>query len=331
MFLPIVYLHGTAGELFKEQAWTVAFSLLSSLVVAILVIPMLSSRFLKKTSMTLQKKNSIHFPRYRRFLSGILKKRWLVIIGAIAMVTLAIRLIPVVGSEFIPKTDLNDYSIDIKLPEGTELYRTDNIVVSIENNIRELLGNDIKTIYSIIGPTDDLGEGESSILHDENTATINITLNENHEISTEDVFLKINGILANIPDIEAQFTQIQTALELTLGTESAPVVIEIQGEDLDQIQELTEQAKEQMLTIADIFNVETSFGEGRPEIDIVLDRTRAGLNNISINQLSSQLMVQFEGTEAGQWENEGEMRDITIELPEIEVDQIEQSHQGSLC
>ncbi len=323
VFLPIVYLHGTAGELFKEQAWTVAFSLLSSLVVAILVIPMLSSRFLKKTSMTLQKKNSIHFPRYRRFLSGILKKRWLVIIGAIAMVALAIRLIPVVGSEFIPKTDLNDYSIDIKLPEGTELYRTDNIVVSIENNIRELLGNDIKTIYSIIGPTDDLGEGESSILHDENTATINITLNENHEISTEDVFLKINGILANIPDIEAQFTQIQTALELTLGTESAPVVIEIQGEDLDQIQELTEQAKEQMLTIADIFNVETSFGEGRPEIDIVLDRTRAGLNNISINQLSSQLMVQFEGTEAGQWENEGEMRDITIELPEIEVDQIE--------
>ena len=50
VFLPIVYLHGSSGELFKEQAWTVAFSLLSSLAVAILVIPMLSSRLLKKTT-----------------------------------------------------------------------------------------------------------------------------------------------------------------------------------------------------------------------------------------------------------------------------------------
>jgi len=323
VFLPIVYLHGTSGELFKEQAWTVAFSLLSSLVVAILVMPMLSSRFLKKTSTILQKKKSISFPRYRRFLSGILKKRWLVILGAIAMVVLGILLIPLVGSEFIPKTDLNNYSIEIKLPEGTELYRTENIVVSIENNIRELLGEDIKTTYSIIGPTDDLGEGESSILHDENTATIYITLKEDHKISFDDVYLKINGILSNIPDLEAQFIQEQTALELTLGTETAPVVIEIQGEDLDQIQNLTEQAKEQALTVDELFNVKTSFDEGRPEINIVLDRTRAALNNISINQLSSQLGIQFAGTDAGQWENEGEMRDITIELPEIGVNQIE--------
>ena len=43
VFLPIVYLHGASGEMFKDQAWTVAFALLSSLVVAMLVIPMLVS------------------------------------------------------------------------------------------------------------------------------------------------------------------------------------------------------------------------------------------------------------------------------------------------
>ena len=45
VFLPIVYLHGASGELFKDQAWTVAFSLLSSLVVAIFLIPMMYHRF----------------------------------------------------------------------------------------------------------------------------------------------------------------------------------------------------------------------------------------------------------------------------------------------
>ncbi len=322
VFLPIVYLHGTAGELFKDQAWTVSFSLLSSLVVAILVLPMLSSRFLKKTAINLQKKKSIHFPRYKKFLSVILKKSWLVIIGAVVLVALALFLIPFVGSEFIPKTELNDYSIDIKLPEGTELYRTDNIVDSIEKNITELLGDNLETIYSIVGPSEVIEE-ESSVLQDENTATIKIRLKKNHTISYDEVFSKINNLLANIPDLEAQLTQEQTTIELTLGTETAPVVIEIKGEDLDQIQQITEQAKEQALTINGLYNVKTSFDEGRPEVDIVLDRTRAGLNNISVNTLNSQLGVQFRGTDAGQWNNEGEMRDITIKLPEIAVSNIE--------
>ncbi|HDY89592.1 MAG TPA: efflux RND transporter permease subunit, partial [bacterium] len=323
VFLPIVYLHGTAGELFKDQAWTVAFSLLSSLVVAILVIPMLSTRFLKKYSAIHLEKRSIQFPRYRKILAGILKKKLLVICCAVLMIALALRLIPVVGSEFIPKTDLNDFSIEIKLPEGTELYRTENVVNDIEQYLDEILGNDLKTMYSIIGSSDNPGENESSVLIDENTANIKFTLKKDHEIPSEDVLLKVNSVLDDIPDMEAQFIHDQTALELTLGTESAPVVIEIQGEDLDYIQQLTEKTKQQVLTIDDLFNVETNFDEGRPEINIVIDRVRAGLQNIGIDQLSSQLQIQLMGTDAGQWDSEGELRDITIELPEIGLSEIE--------
>ncbi len=322
VFLPIVYLHGTAGELFKEQAWTVAFSLMSSLVVAILVIPMLSTRFLKNYKAVHIEKRSIRFPLYRKILSSILKKRLLVIFAAAAMVALTVQLIPIVGSEFIPKTDLNDFSIEIKLPEGTELYRTENVVINIEGHIREILGEDLKSLYSIIGSSDDSGARESSVLIDENTANIKFTIRKDHQITSEDVFLNINGVLTDIPDIKAQVIFDQTALELTLGTEIAPIVIEIQGEDLDRLQELTEQAKQQVLTIEELYNVETSFDEGRPEIEIVLDRVRAGLQNIGIAQMSSQLQAQLMGTNAGQWENKGELRDITIELPEISPNQL---------
>ncbi|MCE5250765.1 efflux RND transporter permease subunit [bacterium] len=320
VFLPIVYLHGTAGELFKDQAWTVAFSLLSSLVVAMLIIPMLSTRFLRTSAH--DKKQSIRFPFYKKFLEGVLRIKWIMIILTVLMMVLAWQLIPLVGSEFMPKSDMNEYSIDLKLPEGTELYRTDSVVQNIETRLKEALGSDLQMTYSVIGPSAEIS-GESSILADENTASISLTLDAKHTITSDAVFARINAVLADIPDIETQVRQVQTELEMTLGTETAPIVIEIQGEDLDQLQALTEQAKQQVASIGELYNVETSFDKGRPEVEIVLDRVRAGLLNIGINTLSSQLTTQLTGVDAGQWDNQGEMRDIVVKLPDVTLSQLD--------
>ena len=194
VFLPIVYLHGSAGELFKDQAWTVGFSLASSFVVAILVIPILITRILKTSPSTIQR-TSIKFPRYASFLSEILQKRWFVIVGAIGIVMLAVFLIPFVGSEFIPKTDLGEFSIELKLPEGTELKRTEQTVTNIENIIYELLGDEIKTIYSKIGPTADLTGDETSVFEDENTATMKIILKQEHHLSSQEIISRLSKTL----------------------------------------------------------------------------------------------------------------------------------------
>jgi len=323
VFFPIVYLHGSAGELFKEQAWTVAFSLFSSLIVAILVMPMLSARFLKNTQNRLNGAHSIRINRYGGFLKGALRMRWVIIAAAIAIGAGAVQLIPVVGSEFIPKTDSNEFTVELKLSEGTELFRTESTVAGIEKSIVSVLGNDIKTLYSIVGPSTEIGGQTGLLFEDENTATIKVILKEDHVLSTDAVSVHISNILDTVPDLEAHVFQEQTALALTLGTETSPVVIEIQGEDLDQIQELIEQTKQQALELGELFNVETSFDEGRPEIDIVIDRIRAGLYNIGIQNISSQLGSALSGTEAGQWETGGELQDITIELPRIGVNQLD--------
>jgi len=85
VFLPIVYLQGAASELFKDQAWTVAFSLLSSLFVALLVIPMLFSRFIKPRKKKIQD-SSVRFGWYAKFLASVLKVKYLVIILAAVLV-----------------------------------------------------------------------------------------------------------------------------------------------------------------------------------------------------------------------------------------------------
>jgi len=322
VFLPIVYLHGTSGELFKEQAWTVAFSLLCSLAVAMLVIPMLSSKFLGRYTSPERLGRSLRFPRYRKFLSWLLKGRFTVIGAAVAFIALGFILMSRVGGEFMPQTKLNDYVIDVKLPEGTELYRTEEVVKGLEQRIRDILGDDITSMYSIAGTSENISANEQAVLLDENTASIHFTLRDNHAIGMDALFTGVNAVLDATPDLEARFSHDQTALELSLGTEAAPIVIELRGEDLDRLQDLTEQAKNQVASIGDLYNLETSFDEGRPEIEIVVDRVRAGLQNIGISQISSQLQAALTGTQAGQWDESGEIRDITIELPKITPGQL---------
>ncbi len=322
VFLPIVFLHGAAGELFKDQAWTVAFSLLSSLVVAVLVIPMLSNRFLQTTPGN-KRYQSIQFSGYGEFLSKVLDRKWLVILASLVAIAVAVLLIPIVGSEFIPKTDSTEFSIDITLPEGTELRRTEATVANIEALIREAGGTDIETIYSKIGPSATITGDQSSIFEDENTAIMKIILKANTAVASDKIINRIAAILDDIPDLETKFVQEQTALQTTLGTETAPIVVEVKGEDLEIIQILADQVKQQLQTMPELFNFESSFDEGRPEVNVVLDRVKAGIYNVSIENISSQLQDQLMGRNAGEWETEGELQDITIKLPYLSVGQLE--------
>ncbi|MFH1940522.1 MAG: efflux RND transporter permease subunit [bacterium] len=322
VFLPIVYLHGVSGELFKDQAWTVAFSLLSSLVVAVFVIPMLSSRFLKKTQSFVQPR-SIRFKGYASFLSKILEKRWWILLGACVLVGAAILLIPVLGSEFIPKTDSDVFTVELTLPEGTELMRTEQVVDNVESVAREILIDEVRTIYSHVGPSSVLGGKEESVFEDENHAVLRIILRKERRRDVNTIIASLDAALARIPDLEVQFNREETALQSALGTDEAPIVVEIKGEALDVIEGLTEQIKQKMAGMTDLFNVETSFEAGMPEVEVVVDRLRAGLRGIGVETISSQIQDQLMGKESGQWEHEGEMKDITVRLPDVSMNAFE--------
>ena len=93
VFLPIVYLHGASGELFKDQAWTVTFSLVSSLFVAILVIPMLYDRItgwqVRGAGGGTRGGNGIRITGYSPLLRTLLRRRWVVIGCALMLLVIA--------------------------------------------------------------------------------------------------------------------------------------------------------------------------------------------------------------------------------------------------
>ncbi len=320
VFLPIVYLHGSAGELFKDQAWTVAFSLISSLFVAILVIPMLSVWLLKHEKS--KKMTSVGFPGYPRFLAKVLNNSGRIILIAVILVIGTYFLLPVVGSEFIPKTESNDFTINIRLAEGTEINRTEGTVKNIETIVQNILGDEIEILYSLIGPTTSLTGLEETEYQDENTASILFKLVPDHKGTGKQIVSRLSTALHQIADFEFDIVQEQSELQNILGTKSSPIVVEIQGQDLETIQTLTEQAKQRLENISDLVNMTTNFDEGRPEVQVHVDRVRSGLLGINIETITQQIEDHLSGREAGDWQNEGESQDILVKVPDVSLSEL---------
>ncbi|MCP4566135.1 MAG: efflux RND transporter permease subunit, partial [FCB group bacterium] len=322
VFLPIIYLHGAAGELFKEQAWTVAFSLISSLFVALAVIPMLASKLLKKREHVAvpeprpDSSKSVQFPAYGKFLEAMLKRRKIVVLVAFLLVVAAYLLIPMVGSEFIPHTDQGELYINLLLPEGTALERTEGVVKTVETIIGEQYGAHLAHIYSHVGPAS-ASSGEEDTLTDENNAVIQLVLKPGTELSTTALTTWLDTQLSDLPDLKAQVIQQQTALQTTLGTTSAPLVVEIKGKDLETLEKLADDVKETLTQIPGLANVETGFQGGRPEIDIEIDRTAASQFSLQVENIGSQLKNRLSGVELGDLEDNGEYIDINLRTPDV--------------
>ena len=315
VFLPIVYLHGASGALFRDQAWTITFSLFSSLVAAILLIPMLYNYFFKNSKKTGTAK-SVQVKGYGRFLGRLLKYRWVVIICAILLLASSVLLIPYIGTEFMPKSESRQFTLEVKMQEGTRLKRTDAAVGNLENSIREVLGDHLETIYSQVGPSTGLLTSQNALFQGENTASIKVILKPDSNYGSAIAIQSISQAIGEMPDLGLKFVEDQTALGGIMGTDEAPLVIEIQGEDLKVIEDLSNQVKTAVQKIPELYNLEASMEGGSPEVEIIIDRLRAGIFNLSVSNVVTQIQNQLTGKTAGSIEKGGEMQDITIRLPE---------------
>ena len=326
VFLPIVYLHGASGELFKDQAWTVTFSLVSSLFVAILVIPMLYDRLVgrggSRTALTegaalptvAASSKGLQMTGYSRLLRKLISHRWLVIGAAVGLMVVTVFLLPFIGTEFMPRTESKAFTVLMKMPEGTRLERTASAVDNLEQLLYAITGDSLSTVYSHIGE----GSGsENAIFEGENTAMMKVILSPACPVSPEAVIEQLVRTAENPDGLELTIKQEENSLSSLLGSEGAPIVVEVRGEELDEIAAITEEVKNRMQDVSGLYNILSSIEDGAPEITVSIDRTMAGINNLSVSTVIEQLKQQLGGKEAGKMEYRGEMRDIIIKVPDI--------------
>jgi HAE1 family hydrophobic/amphiphilic exporter-1 len=312
VFIPIVYLHGASGELFRDLAWTVTFSLLSSLFVALLVIPMFYDRLTRRKEGKTASK-AVQFKVYSHHLRRLLTHRWWVIAVSAAILVVSILLVPYVGTEFLPRTEGKDFTISVKLPEGTRLERTDAVVNNLEYLLHSITGDSLTQVYSHIGK----GSSGNQIFEGEHTAMMKVILSDQSNISPAYLIARFSEATIDIDGLELAFRQDDNSLSEFLGDEEAPIVVEVKGDHLEEIASLTDEVVSRMSSVEGLYNIKSSMADGAPELNININRTIAGIHNISVATVIQQIGQQLQGHDVGKMDFKGEMRDIVIKVPDL--------------
>jgi hydrophobic/amphiphilic exporter-1 (mainly G- bacteria), HAE1 family len=318
VFLPIVYLQGPSGELFKDQAWTVAFSQLASLVVAILVIPMLFVQFFRKDKME-PRERPPKLEAYRSLLDKVLHHKTVLIAASVVMVLGAYLLLPIIGSEYLPQSDTRAIAVDITLTNGTPLSRTSATVSQIEGQLLQLFEGQLDKVYAHVGPQQSQSGIKNENIYNENKASLKLIFREDIALEIGPVTSRLSAYFEALPGIEATFSNDESALYAVRGDEQMPFVVEISGADFGKLRSLSDSVMLVMAANEHVYDPVSDLEEGVPQIQVDVDKYRAGLLGLSIDDVIVQIKDQLEGKNAGTIERGGEMQDIRIKVPQISL------------
>jgi len=333
VFLPILYVKGIASELFSPMGYTITFSLLTSLLVALTLVPMLSSKILrfkmKDNSPSVSKENLVqdslnHGGRifnivreeYGILINWSLRHRGIVFILAVIIFVGSIMLIPFVGTEFIPSSDQGQFNINITLPTGTNLETTRKVVSEVEKIVSKM--PEIKSMLTTAGEGSG-GMGFSSQGGNSGTIMVNLVEQNKREKSMAQIINELRQKIDTYPDTQIKFGE--QGFSFSSGSD---LEVKISGDSLDELENI---ANRILITIAEVegvYDLESSVEDVRPELHVNIDREKANLYGLNTAQIASTVHDALLGRVASIYQEKGEQIDIRIRLEEKDRNSIEE-------
>lgn len=326
VFLPIVFVDGIAAEIFGPLALTVIFSHIAALVVSLMLVPMLSSRWLNEVpneeiylTGTYKGYNpvmwfNIGFEKvakiYGRFLKWALRKRKTVLIATMAILVGSIALFPLVGMEFIPKTDEGQVSISVEMPTGTILEETEKAVTQIEEVVKKV--PELEHIYTSIGSS---GGGNGAIFATSSSHSANVSLKlvdlDKRNRSTEEVANDVRQQLDFLPDAKITVSEVATSQ----GMGGSAIQVNLRGDDLHVLRDIADIIAGEIEQVDGTYNVKTSLDSSKKEFQLVIDQKRASQYGLTTSQVLSAVRISFAGQKVSQFRTGDDEIDVKLEMP----------------
>jgi hydrophobic/amphiphilic exporter-1 (mainly G- bacteria), HAE1 family len=321
VFIPIVFVEGIAGQLFRDQALTVTFSLIMSLIVSFTLIPMLASLGSKRSATKGFKKSSESFnslgrfsAAYEKILRSVLKFKWLTLAGAFGVFFLSLTLVSKLPTELIPQLSEGEFYFDVSLPEGTALPTTNKVMQKMEQIALE--NSEVDSVYISVGSRNVSG-GLSLKTKDENLAQISIVIKDRSDSAMEQrVIAQLRQAYSELPQADAQFGRpsffsLKTPMELLFF-----------GEDLEVMKNYTLSLLPEISKVEGLIDVRASLETGNPELVIQFDRDQLARLGFTIDGVSQTLNQRVNGTVVSRFQQPDRQIDIRLRNREIDRDSV---------
>jgi multidrug efflux pump subunit AcrB len=321
-FLPVVFLYGVSKFLFSALALAFCLSLLASFVVAMTVIPLFCSRYLKQVAHTegheAASENAGHKSLWGKFNAGFnrlfnklldfyeywvrraLVRPGLTVALLAGLFLLSLAIYPFLGLAFFPRTDAGQFTINLKAPTGTRIEVTEQYVAKVENLIRQAVDpKDFKLVVSNIGVTPDFSSLYTTNAG-EYTATVQVQLQDEHRRSSFDYMQQVQDELSRQdPEIRTFFSSGSMVDAILNMGMPAPIDVQVSSSNLERSYGIAQDLASQIRGLHGVGQVYIPQDMNYPALRLDVDRVHAGELGLSqkdvvdnvITALNSNLMI----------------------------------------
>ncbi|MDY6971649.1 MAG: efflux RND transporter permease subunit [Thermodesulfobacteriota bacterium] len=328
IFLPLVFVRGVSGILFKELAYVIIFALMCSLTVSLSLVPMLASRLLKSGRHGL-KEPSCQTNRwyaaaavalsnignaYQHLLRWALGHRLLTIFAAATVLGASLLLFPLIGSEFLPPSDEGEVSVTGKMEIGTRLDLVDAQTRLMEAIVQPSVPEAVASVVTIgaSGWRADAGaEGEISM------SLLPASQRERSNAAiAQDLRRRLSGRVPGM-EIRVRAPQSQFLLERLLGGDEG-LTVEIRGYELGRLDALAGSVQKLIVDVPGITDIQTSLEAGIPQHEIRVNRDKAADLGLSVRDVIQLLQTAVAGSRAGEYRTGANSYRILVKLKDAE-------------
>ncbi len=318
IFLPIVFMEGTTSLLFLALALVVVFSLVCSLLVALTLVPMLSSQFLTvgkgiPGEETRAGRFRHKFDRFERWYSdrvrGVTSSKLAVFGVTILLVGGAVVMWPYVPVELAPSTDANEVRVDLRMDDGTNLAVVSTYLQELEGIVREVV------------PQDAIENMSTQIWRGRGRIDITMPNPEDRTISSDALADDIRRVVTGaVPGAEIR-VRAQPGLWVLRrlfsgGGGDEALQLQLLGHDQEQAIQVARQIRQRMQRVDGIEDVRIGGeeDEGQPEQTILIDRERIAQLGLSVQDVGRAVQLSVGGGQAGSFREGGDEFTIRVRL-----------------
>jgi len=327
VFMPMVFVRGMAGIIFKQLAYVISFSLFVSLFVALTMVPMLSSRFLRRSEADAGaakslKTRAVKLTRgsiarlekaYRSLLGYALDHRGLVLGLAVFLLVGSLYLIRFVGNEFMPPTDEGEVRVSVEMEVGTRLGLMDDKIKTVSDIVR-------REVPELVSLEESAGGGGWRSGANTGNITVKLVPKTQRARSSEQVANDLRRPLANIPGVivRTRASGGQQMMGMRGGGGQERLQVEIRGFDLTVAQSLAQQVRQVIRNVPGVTDTRVSREVGNPEELFIIGRDAAADMKLSITQIGRTIQTILMGTQASMYREAGREFRILVKVKDSE-------------
>lgn len=289
VFLPIVFVQGMSRQLFQDIGLTIAYSLIASLVIALTVVPAMSSKMFKKIKNKENKFMDILSNWYAKLLGVALKLKIVVILFVIVLLGTSIYLTTKMDIEFIPSVASDEMSLSITMPDEATKEETRNVADTVIERILTI--SDIYKIGAIDNSTASTMMNASA-----SGVSMYLVLGEERLMSNDEIAKKITELTADLnAEIEVSTSDMDMSAMMASG-----ISIKIKGNDIDKLKEISADVESKLASIEGIDEIEGIKENSSQEKRISVDKNKAMKYNLTVAQvyakIASEIKSELEAT-----------------------------------